>query len=232
MKDFQHIVFFTGAGLSVESGIPTYRGQGGVWENYDYQEYACQEAFEKDPEKVWDFHDKRRAMIKSCVPNSAHEIIAKVQQHHPRTTIITQNIDGLHQRAGAQDVIELHGSIWRLRCSNSGDIVENFETPLKQRRSNHDSWWRPDIVWFGDPLREETINAALNALQKCDLFLCIGTSAVVYPAAQMPQIAINNGAETIEINPEETPISNLFKHRIKTSASLALKELFPEYNKQ
>ena len=229
MKDFQHIVFFTGAGLSVESGIPTYRGQGGVWENYNYQEYACQEAFEKDPKKVWDFHDKRRAMIKSCNPNPAHKIIAKVQQHHPRTTIITQNIDGLHQRAGAMNVIELHGSIWRLRDSKSGKLEENFEIPLKQRRCESGSWWRPDIVWFGDPLREETIKTALNALQQCDLFLCIGTSAVVYPAAQMPQIAIDNGAETIEINPEETPISSLFGHRMRTSATLALKELFPEY---
>jgi len=228
MKDFQHIVFFTGAGLSVESGIPTYRGQGGVWENYNYQEYACQEAFANDPEKVWDFHDKRRAIIKSCSPNPAHEIIAKVQQQHPRTTIITQNIDGLHQRSGAQNVIELHGSIWRLRCPESGNLEENFETPLKQRKSTSKSWWRPDIVWFGDPLREETIQAALNALQQCDLFLCIGTSAVVYPAAQMPQIAIDNGAETIEINPEETPISALFKRRMQTSASHALKELFPE----
>jgi len=228
MKDFQHIVFFTGAGLSVESGIPTYRGQGGVWENYNYQEYACQEAFARDPEKVWDFHDKRRAMIKSCSPNPAHEIIAKVQQQHPRTTIITQNIDGLHQRSGAQNVIELHGSIWRLRCPESGNLEENFETPLKQRKSTSKSWWRPDIVWFGDPLREETIQTALNALQQCDLFLCIGTSAVVYPAAQMPQIAIDNGAETIEINPEETPISALFKRRMQTSASHALKELFPE----
>ncbi len=229
MKNFQHIVFFTGAGLSVESGIPTYRGQGGVWENYNYQEYACQEAFARDPEKVWDFHDKRRAMIKNCAPNAAHKIIARVQQQHPHTTIITQNIDGLHQRAGAQNIIELHGSIWRLHCPENGNIVENFETTIKQRKCGTNSWWRPDIVWFGDPLREATIKAALNALQQCDLFLCIGTSAVVYPAAQMPQIAIDNGAETIEINPEETAISTLFTRRMRTSASHALKELFPEF---
>ncbi len=229
MKNFKNIVFFSGAGLSVESGIPTYRGEGGIWKNYNYQEYACQEAFARDPEKVWDFHDKRRALIKSCNPNSAHKIITRVQQEHPQTTIITQNIDGLHQRAGTKDVIELHGSIWRLRCPESDAIKENFEVPLPQRRCANNSWWRPDIVWFGDPLREETIQAALNALQQCDLFLCIGTSAVVYPAAQMPQIAIDNGAQTIEINPETTPISNLFKRRMQTSASRALKELFPEF---
>ncbi len=227
MKEFQNIVFFTGAGLSVESGIPTYRGRGGIWENYNYQEYACQEAFASDPEKVWDFHDKRRAMIKSCDPNPAHRIIAEVQRRNPQTTIITQNIDGLHQRAGARNVIELHGSIWRLRCSENGVVEENFEVPLAQKRCGRSSWWRPDIVWFGDSLREDTINLALKALQRCDLFLCIGTSAVVYPAARMPQIAIDNGAETIEINPEETPISALFNRCIRSSASLALAEIFP-----
>jgi len=230
MKDFQHIVFFTGAGLSVESGIPTYRRQGGVWENYNYREYACQEAFESDPEKVWDFHDKRRALIAGCEPNPAHRIIAEVQRRHPRTTIITQNIDGLHQRAGARDVIELHGSIWRLRCPENGVVEDNFEVPLGQRRCGRDSWWRPDIVWFGDSLREDTINLALEALQQCDLFLCIGTSAVVYPAARMPQTAVDNGAETIEINPEETPISALFQRCMRSSASPALAELFPGYD--
>ncbi len=229
MKDFKRIVFFTGAGLSVESGIPTYRGSGGVWKQYNYQEYACEEAFIRDPEKVWDFHDQRRAMIADCQPNIAHKIIAEVQRRHPRTTIITQNIDGLHQRASARKVIELHGSIWRLRCPESGVIEDNFEVPLAERRCGRNSWWRPDIVWFGDALREETTDAALRALRQCDLFLCIGTSAVVYPAARMPQIAVDNGAETIEINPEKTPISPLFQRCMRSSAGPALAELFPGY---
>jgi NAD-dependent deacetylase len=226
---YKRIVFFTGAGISVESGIPTYRGAGGVWKDYNYQDYACQEAFLRNPEKVWDFHDQRRALIKNCEPNLAHRIIAKIQHHQSKTCIITQNIDGLHQRAGASRVLELHGSIWRLRSQENSLIVENFETPLKERKCDNNTWWRPDIIWFGDPLNQETINLALSALKKCDLLICIGTSAVVYPAAQMPEIAINNGADTIEINPERTPISHLFQRCLRDSASQALSSLFPEF---
>ena len=227
MDKYKRIVFFTGAGISVESGIPTYRGAGGVWKKYNYQDYACQEAFLRDPEKVWDFHDQRRAMIKSCEPNLAHRIIAVIQSRQPKTSIITQNIDGLHQRAGADKVIELHGSIWRLRSPDS--IIENFETPLQERKCGQNAWWRPDIIWFGDSLNQETINLALQALKKCDLLICIGTSAVVYPAARMPEIAINNGAYTIEINPEPTPISHLFQRCMRDSASNALSSLFPGF---
>jgi len=226
---YKRIVFFTGAGISVESGIPTYRGTGGVWKDYNYQDFACQEAFLRNPEKVWDFHDQRRALIKSCKPNQAHKIIAKIQHQQPKTHIITQNIDGLHQRAGASRVIELHGSIWRLRSPENGLIVEDFETPLKERKCGKNAWWRPDIIWFGDSLNQETINTALTALEKCDLLISIGTSAVVYPAAQMPEIAINNGADTIEINPETTPISHLFQRCLRDSASQALSSLFPEF---
>ncbi|MCK5915005.1 MAG: NAD-dependent deacylase [Deltaproteobacteria bacterium] len=229
MDKYKRIVFFTGAGISVESGIPTYRGAGGVWKDYDYRDYACQEAFLRDPEKVWDFHDQRRVMIKGCEPNPAHRIIAKIQHQQPDTCIITQNIDGLHQRAGARRVIELHGSIWRLRAPKKGSTVENFETPLQERKCGADGWWRPDIIWFGDSLNQETIDTALSALKKCDLLICIGTSAVVYPAARMPEIAINNGAETIEINPEKTPISHLFQRCLRDSASSALGSLFPEF---
>lgn len=229
MDKYKRIVFFTGAGISVESGIPTYRGTGGVWKDYNYQDFACQEAFLRNPEKVWDFHDQRRALIKSCKPNQAHKIIAKIQHQQPKTHIITQNIDGLHQRAGASRVIELHGSIWRLRSPENGLIVEDFETPLKERKCGKNAWWRPDIIWFGDSLNQETINTALTALEKCDLLISIGTSAVVYPAAQMPEIAINNGADTIEINPETTPISHLFQRCLRDSASQALSSLFPEF---
>ena len=129
--DFERIVFFTGAGLSVESGIPTYRGSGGTWEEYDYAEYACQRAFDRDPEKVWDFHDKRRGVAAGAEPNAGHRILADVQQRVRGTRIVTQNIDGLLQRAGAVDVIELHGSLWRLRWS--GGVRENFEVPLASR---------------------------------------------------------------------------------------------------
>ena len=112
--DFQRIVFFTGAGLSAESGIPTFRGKGGMWSQYNYEDYACQAAFDRDPEKVWDFHDERRRTVSSCEPNAGHRVIAEVQKRQPNTVVITQNIDGMHQRAGAADVVELHGSLWRV----------------------------------------------------------------------------------------------------------------------
>ncbi|MBW1645465.1 MAG: NAD-dependent deacylase [Deltaproteobacteria bacterium] len=227
MANYRHLVFFTGAGMSVESGIPTYRGSGGVWAQYNYQEYACQEAFERDPEKVWDFHDRRRELIAGCQPNAGHRIIAKAAAHYPRVTVITQNIDGLHQRAGSREVIELHGSIWRLVCAATGEVRENFEVPLRNRRCRPDCYWRPDIVWFGDPLRAETIEAAVAALKDCDLFLSIGTSAVVYPAARLPLIAMESGAHTIEINPEETELSSLYRETRRQTASEALRELFP-----
>src|SRR5215475_2077999 len=107
-RDFERVVFFTGAGMSAESGIPTYRGRGGIWTEYNYEDYACQRAFDRDPEKVWDFHDKRRAAVRACEPNRGHAIINDVQQDKPATRIVTQNIDGLHARAGGKDVVELH----------------------------------------------------------------------------------------------------------------------------
>ncbi len=228
MQKFRHLVFFTGAGMSVESGIPTYRGSGGVWAQYNYREYACQEAFDRDPEKVWDFHDQRRKLIAGCQPNLGHRIIARAAACYPRVTVITQNIDGLHQRAGSREVIELHGSIWRLYCDVTGDTREDFSVPLANRRCHGDCYWRPDIVWFGDPLRQETIDAAVAALADCDLFLSIGTSAVVYPAARLPLIAIEGGAHTIEINPEATELSPLYRETRRQKASQALAELFPE----
>ncbi|MBN2233425.1 MAG: NAD-dependent deacylase [Deltaproteobacteria bacterium] len=223
----RHVVFFTGAGISVESGIPTYRGAGGVWSQYRYEDYACQEAFERDPEKVWDFHDRRREMIAACAPNDGHRIIAAAAGHYPRVTVITQNIDGLHQRAGSAGVIELHGSIWRIRDDTTGDIREDFSVPLARRQCGAGCWWRPDIVWFGDPLREDDIDRAVAALEDCDLFIAIGTSGAVYPAARLPLIAVERNIRAIEINPEPTPLSDTYPEVRRQPAAVALKELFP-----
>ncbi len=223
--DFERIVFFTGAGLSVESGIPTYRGKGGLWHEYNYEDFACQRAFDRAPDRVWDFHDKRRAAIGACAPNEGHKIIADVQRENSRTKIITQNIDGLHQRAGATDVVELHGSIWRIRCDACFRTELSNETPLGERRCSCGRYWRPDIVWFEDALHDKTVRAAEQALVECDLFVSIGTSAVVYPAAAMPQIAQRAGATLIEINPEETQASHLYEHPLRGPASAMLRTL-------
>ncbi|MFN7956666.1 MAG: NAD-dependent deacylase [bacterium] len=222
LDDFERIVFFTGAGLSAESGVPTYRGAGGVWAEYDYENYACQRAFDRDPEKVWDFHDKRRAAVAGCEPNLAHAIIASTQRNKPRTTIITQNIDGLHQRAGATEVIELHGALWRVRCDAEKTVRPDQTVPITTRRCSCGAYLRPDIVWFEDRLDLRTLRRAFEALAGCDLLVTIGTSGVVHPAAELPKIAMAAGAVTVEINREDTPVSHLYQHRVRGAATEAL----------
>lgn len=225
LSDFERIVFFTGAGMSAESGVPTYRGKGGIWREYNYEDYACQRAFDRDPEKVLAFHDKRRAAVAACSPNAGHLLIAEVQREKPATVIVTQNIDGLHQRAGATGVVELHGSLWRVRCDREGTVREDRSVPLTSRLCGCGAYLRPDIVWFEDALREDTIRAAVEALSCCDLLVSIGTSAVVYPAAELPRIAMRCGAVSVEINLEDTPVSPLYQHRLRGPASEMLRLL-------
>ena len=163
LRDFERVLFFTGAGLSSESGIPTYRGTGGMWTEYDYREYACQAAFERNPEHVWDFHDKRRAAVAKCDPNRAHDIIAG--SGHP---VVTQNIDGLHTRSGAREVVELHGCLWRVRCDPCDVIEPDFSLPMNPRKHVCGAYWRPDIVWFEDSLEQQNLKRARALLERCD----------------------------------------------------------------
>ena len=224
-RDFKRIVFFTGAGMSAESGIPTYRGAGGIWKEYDYEDYACQRAFDRDPEKVWDFHDKRRAMVASKEPNPGHKLLAAIQERQPGTTIVTQNIDGMHQRAGAKVEAELHGSLWRVRCDACNVVRADFTSPMSPRQCDCGAYWRPDIVWFEDQLDHRVKRAAREALEECDLLVSIGTSAVVYPAAELPRIAVQAGAVTVEINLEDTAMSDLYQHKLRGRASEVLAQL-------
>jgi NAD-dependent deacetylase len=219
IKDHQHVVFFTGAGMSAESGIPTYRGIGGIWSEYNFEDYACQQAFDRDPEKVWDFHDKRRTTVAACAPNPGHAIVAAVQREKPATAVVTQNIDGMHQSAGATSVIELHGSLWRVRCDAEDKVSEDRSAPITSRKCSCGAYLRPDIVWFGDSLDPAVMARATKALVGCDLLISVGTSGVVYPAAQMPRIAMARGAVTVEINLEDTPVSDLYQHRLRGKAS-------------
>jgi NAD-dependent deacetylase len=216
---FDRVVFFTGAGVSAESGIPTYRGQGGIWHQYNYEDYACQRAFDRDPEKVWEFHEARREAAAACEPNAAHRLIASIAEAQPGTGVITQNIDGLHQRAGSRDVIELHGSLWRLRCDADALVRDDLSVPLTSRRCDCGRHWRPDVVWFEDPMKMDVIDRAVQVILACDCLVSVGTSAVVYPAAELPLLAMNQGAVSIEINPDETPVSRLYQHRLRGKAS-------------
>lgn len=225
-RDHQRIVFFTGAGMSAECGIPTYRGQGGIWAQYRYEEYACQRAFDRDPGKVWDFHDLRRAKVAACEPHAGHRVIAELQRDPDRrVSIITQNIDGMHQRAGARDVVELHGSLWRVRCDREGTVRDDASVPMASRRCGCGAYFRPDIVWFEDSLDPRNVGRAEALLEDCDLLVSIGTSAVVYPAATLPGIAMARGARTVEINLEDTPVSELYQERLRGTASEILAEI-------
>lgn len=219
------VVFFTGAGMSAESGVSTYRGRGGIWHEYRYEDYACQEAFERDPEKVWDFHDMRREKTGALAPHAGHEAIAALERARPETCVVTQNIDGLHQRAGSRRVYELHGSLWRVRCDRCGVGMENREVPLLSRKHACGAYLRPDIVWFGDFLRADVVEAALAAVRTCDLLVSVGTSAQVYPAAEMPLHAKRAGAFLVEVNPEETPLSPIYDRCVRAPASEVLKAL-------
>lgn len=228
IRDFSRIVFFTGAGMSAQSGVPTYRGKGGIWKEYDYEEYACQRAFDRDPEHVWEFHDYRRGIVSKCEPNEGHRFIARCEARLPSVTVVTQNIDGLHQAAGSQHVLELHGSLWKLRCDVCGWRGEDHGAPLPDKRcptclaAGKASYKRPDIVWFGDNLSRATLERVGQALAACDLLVAIGTSAVVYPAADLPLIAKRSGARLVEINPDETPMSSVYEICMRSTATEAL----------
>jgi NAD-dependent deacetylase len=228
LRHFHRIVFFTGAGISEESGIATYRGHGGIWRQYNYEDYACQRAFERDPENVWDFHDLRRQRVAQCQPNAAHTAIAAIERAKPETRVITQNIDGLHQRAGTRALVELHGSLWRIRCDGEGRTLENHELPLSNRRCDCGAYWRPDIVWFEDPLPAAALDTAAAWLDTCDVLVAIGTSGVVYPAAALPRIAAQRGIPCVEINREDTAVSSLYTHHVRGSAGAMIGRLWPE----
>jgi NAD-dependent deacetylase len=212
--------------MSAESGVPTYRGHGGIWSQYRWEEYACQEAFDDDPGKVLKFHELRRAAVLGCSPHAGHVAIAALEKKHQQITVVTQNIDEMHQRAGNRNDIELHGSLWHLRCPYDGiseDIGEIYKSYKCEKCGN---WLRPDIIWFGDALDQGVMSGAIAAIRRCDLFVSIGTSGVVYPAAGFPRFAKENNARCIEINPEANEMSFLYDAAIRDMAGKALPELF------
>jgi NAD-dependent deacetylase len=223
LQSFDRIVFFTGAGMSAESGVPTYRGKGGIWAQYDYRAVACQTAFERNPQKVLAFHEIRRRAVLSCRPHSGHDILTAIEKRHPRCIVVTQNIDGMHQRSGTHNVIELHGSLWRLRCPTHGifeDTGECYQHYTCPRCSN---WLRPDITWFGDAMNAEAMETAADAVSRSNLFVAVGTSGMVWPAAGFPRLARESGAWCVEINPEASDLSHLYHETICLPASEALR---------
>ena len=227
LNEYKKVVFFTGAGMSKESGIPTYRGKGGTWEEYNYKDYACESAFKKNPDHVLDFHELRRKEAKSCEPHVGHQVVSSVEKNHSDVTIVTQNIDGMHQRAGSNNVIELHGSLWRVRCGCSGTREDMGEAYKYRKCPKCSNWLRPDIIWFEDMLDHEVYTKATDIISNSDLFISIGTSALVYPAAGLPMTAKMNGARCIEINIDQTEISTLYHDNMIGKAGDILPKLFP-----
>ena len=209
LRGARRTVVLTGSGVSAESGVPTFReAQTGLWARFDPQELATPEAFERDPELVWDWYGWRRKLVAEADPNPGHAAIAEMEQLFSDFTLITQNVDGLHQRAGSREVIELHGNILRTKCSAEGVVVEDYEeaeTPPPCPSCG--SPLRPDVVWFGEMLPYEALDAASEAARGADVFLSVGTSSLVYPAAALPFEAVENGATLVEINPGETPLT-------------------------
>ena len=207
LADATRVTVLTGAGVSAASGVPTFRGAGGLWRNRQAQQLATPEAFEHDPSLVWEWYAWRRQVISGCAPNAAHQVIARWSER-PGFTLVTQNVDGLHERAGTQNVIRYHGSIWTLKCSGrcgapDWDDLRVPLDPLPPRCPRCGALARPGVVWFGEPIPPRALREA-DAATACDVFLTVGTSSVVYPAAGLIAAARARGAFTVEVNPETT----------------------------
>jgi NAD-dependent deacetylase len=205
------VVAFTGAGISVESGIAPFRGRGGLWEKYDPAEYAHINTFRSNPEKAWILLKEMLTTVSAAEPNAAHHALAELEHLGKLRCIITQNIDSMHQRAGSSNVIEFHGSFRRFVCL---DCARRFETgelvfDLVPLRCTCGGLLKPDVVFFGEPIPIDTLFRAESAASTCDAMLVIGTSAIVQPAASLPLIARKAGARVIEVNPEPTPFTEL-----------------------
>lgn len=209
----QRVAVLTGAGISAESGVPTFReAQTGLWSRFRAEDLATPEAFRRDPRLVWEWYEWRRELIAKAQPNPGHQALAEMELHYPGFTLITQNVDGLHQRAGSGrrfPVIELHGNIQRTKCSQEGCLVKSWPDTgeIPPRCPGCSAYLRPDVVWFGELLPQPALEAALQAAQECDLFFSIGTSGLVEPAASLPEIALQSGRCVIEVNPNPTPLS-------------------------
>jgi NAD-dependent deacetylase len=213
----------TGAGISAESGIPTFRGAGGLWRNFRAEDLATPQAFVRDPKLVWEWYDWRRSVIARAEPNAGHRALSALAQSLPGFTLITQNVDGLHDRAGSAP-LKLHGDIWTLRCTRCPREWRDPQPSLPEipPRCTCGHIGRPGVVWFGEALPDEILSQAVAAARTADLFLVIGTSAVVYPAAGLVHLAKSAGAKVVEINIDATPVTDLVDLSLRAPAAEAL----------
>jgi NAD-dependent deacetylase len=225
---YSSVAVLTGSGISAESGVPTFRGEDGLWRHYRAEELATPQAFARDAALVWEWYDWRRGLIAACEPNAAHSTLAEMERECEEFILMTQNVDGLHRRAGSERTIELHGNIWQVRCTAEGSVFLNEDVPLRQipPRCSCGAPLRPHVVWFGESLDHRLLQEARAAAERCDLMLVIGTSAVVQPAASLPPIAKDHGAYLIEVNLERTPLSPYADEVLLGSAAQVLPDLW------
>jgi NAD-dependent deacetylase len=218
------IVAFTGAGVSAESGLATFRGPDGMWEGRDPADLATPQAFRRDPLTVWRFYAWRRAQAGRAEPNAAHRALAALERARSDVAVVTQNVDGLHERAGSTHVIRLHGTLWRLRCTGEGREWDDARADLGELppRCACGALLRPAVVWFGEPLPGDAFAAAQRSMAGAAVVLVIGTSALVHPAAGLPLVARRAGACVVEINPEPTPLSGAVDERLAGPAATIL----------
>jgi NAD-dependent deacetylase len=228
LRNARHVTVLTGAGMSAESGIPTFRDAlTGLWSRYRPEELATPQAFEAHPERVWQWYEERREQVRTARPNAGHHALVEMEALLSGLRIVTQNVDGLHQRAGSRHVCELHGNIMRSKCSvtlrpiGAEWLADDHRKPPRSPYVQH-GYARPDVVWFGEVLPREALDQAMETAAVCDFCFSVGTTSLVQPAASLPLIALQNGAALVEINPDETPISRLASHCFRSTAASVL----------
>lgn len=227
LKTSSRVVVLTGAGISQESGVPTFRGADGLWKNFRAEDLATPEAFERDPVLVWQWYDWRRSLIKPLQPNPAHYALVELEKKIPEFTLVTQNVDGLHRIAGSKDPIEIHGTLWGIRCVKCLKRMENREVPIAIPPicKACGGLLRPDVVWFGESLDPDILTITYSLLGQTQTMLIVGTSGVVQPAASFGLVGKKAGAFVVEINRSKTPQSPFFDISLEGKAGDILPEL-------
>jgi NAD-dependent deacetylase len=236
LSDARRVVAFTGAGMSKESGVPTFRdAQTGLWAQYDPMQLATPEAFRQNPARVFGWYLWRLRLVRAVSPHAGHLALPRLAQRFQDLTVVTQNVDGLHRRAGSERIVELHGAIEAFRCFDAGHPFDpaGVDALLAQPEGDTPppacpdcgSPVRPGVVWFGEGLPQDAVQAAWEAVDQCDVLLAIGTSAVVFPAAELPHVALRAGASVIEVNPDPTPLTPYATVAWHAAAGEALPEL-------
>ncbi len=226
-RDAERPVALTGAGVSAESGVPTFRGAGGLWRTHRPEDLATPGAFGRDPALVWEWYSWRRGLVAAARPNPAHRWLAAYEARKPGFLLVTQNVDGLHALAGSRALVEIHGSLWRTRCTRCGREEEDRRAALPPLPSCGacGGLTRPAVVWFGEPLAAAGLTRAAAAVREADLLLVLGTSAVVYPVAGLPELA--RGATVVEVNPEATPLTARADLSVRAPVGSFLAPLLP-----